>query len=366
MLGMSPLATALVVAVAAFLATGWWYGVHRRRKAETAAGIAALAGMKWRECAGLVLQALGEKGYREAPSSRQPGDGGTEFLLVKGEERCLLSYKHGTAYRLGEANVRDFANAVQLQGANSGILVTLGTTEGFARDLARRYGVDLIDGRSLWPQVEPFAPPTMVSAIRKHASGQIRRGQRMGLIASLALGLVAFLAASALQDSPPPAVATAPAPAAPAPAPAEGSAPPAGVPAPAPSPGTADAESVAAPPADAVPGAPAATAADQATMDASEALRELEAVALLSDEQRNQRRAAAATRIAELPQVDTAAWSTQSTLVIRMLETDGVDDALVASSCAILAEFEEIRYSRLQLEAPSSETTAPVRWRVCQ
>ena len=101
------------------------------------------------------------------PSSRQPGDGGTEFLLTKGDERCLLSYKHGTAYRLGEANVRDFANAVQLQGAQSGILVTLGTAEGFARDLARRYGVELIDGRALWPQVEPFAPPHLVEGIRR-------------------------------------------------------------------------------------------------------------------------------------------------------------------------------------------------------
>ena len=135
---MSPLVVALIVTVVAFLASGWWFGVHRRRLAETDAGVAALAGMKWRECVGLVLQALGEKGFREAPSSRQPGDGGTEFLLVKGDERCLLSYKHGTAYRLGEANVRDFANAVQLQGATRGILVTLGSAEGFARDHGTR------------------------------------------------------------------------------------------------------------------------------------------------------------------------------------------------------------------------------------
>ena len=191
--GMSPLVAALIAAIVAFLVTGWWFGVHRRQLAERSAGIAALAGMKWRECVGLVLQALAEKGYREAPASRQPGDGGTEFLLVKGDERCLLSYKHGTAYRLGEANVRDFANAVQLQGANSGILVTLGTAEGFARDLARRYGVELIDGRSLWPQVEPFAPAAMVTAIRSQAAGLIRRGQQIGVLASVGLGVAARL-----------------------------------------------------------------------------------------------------------------------------------------------------------------------------
>ena len=130
MFGLSPLVAALLATIAALLASTWWFGVHRRRLAETQAGVQALAGMKWRECAGLVLQAMEEKGYRELPSSRQPGDGGAEFLLVKGDERCLLGYKHGTAYRLGEANVRDFANAVQLQGATSGMLVTLGTAEG--------------------------------------------------------------------------------------------------------------------------------------------------------------------------------------------------------------------------------------------
>ena len=113
MFGLPPLFAAIVVALAAFATSTWWFGVMRRRIAETTAGIRALAGMKWRECAGLVLQALGEKGFVELPSSRQPGDGGTEFLLTKGDERCLLSYKHGTAYRLGEANVRDFANAFQ-------------------------------------------------------------------------------------------------------------------------------------------------------------------------------------------------------------------------------------------------------------
>ena len=217
--GMSPLVAALIAAIVAFLVTGWWFGVHRRQLAERSAGIAALAGMKWRECVGLVLQALAEKGYREAPASRQPGDGGTEFLLVKGDERCLLSYKHGTAYRLGEANVRDFANAVQLQGANSGILVTLGTAEGFARDLARRYGVELIDGRSLWPQVEPFAPAAMVTAIRSQAAGLIRRGQQIGVLASVGLGVVVFLLGSLLQSAATPAVAEAPAPRRPTPEP---------------------------------------------------------------------------------------------------------------------------------------------------
>lgn len=356
MFGLSPLVAALVATIAALVASTWWFGVHRRRLAETEAGVQALAGMKWRECAGLVLQAMEEKGYKELPSSRQPGDGGAEFLLVKGDERCLLGYKHGTAYRLGEANVRDFANAVQLQGATSGMLVTLGTAEGFARDLARRYGVDLTDGRSLWPQVEPFAAPQMVVAIREQAAGQIRKGQRLGIIASVVLGLVVFAAGYAMQPGEPePALATP----ASAPAAAESAAPPsadaAQSPAAAPAGETAAAE----------PEAPVSRFTDQASRDAEGALRELEEVAKLTEQQRIERRLAAATEVGELEAADSAGWSTQSTLVIRMNRPDGIDTGLVNDACAILVQYEELRYTRLQLEPPAG-TAGQVRWRQCQ
>ena len=340
MFGLSPLFAAIVATLAAFATSTWWFGVLRRRIAETTAGIRALAGMKWRECAGLVLQALGEKGFIEMPSSRQPGDGGTEFLLTKGDERCLLGYKHGTAYRLGEANVRDFANAVQLQGAQSGILVTLGTAEGFARDLAKRYGVELIDGRTLWPQVEPFAPVSLVEGIRSEAAAEIRRGQRLGIIASLGLGIVVYVLGLLGQ----PAEPLAPLPPVAAEAATAGSA----------------ATDAAAPAADAAP-----VYQDPASVEANKAMKALEEVAKLTDQQRNQRRLMAAARVADLPQATNALWSTQSTLVISLVSGDGIDSGIVNDACAVLVEYEELRYSRLQLEPPAG-TNVPVRWRQCQ
>lgn len=331
--GLNPLVTAVAATAAALLASTWWFGVHRRRKAEMAAGIQALAGMKWRECVGLVLQALAEKGFKEAPSSRQPGDGGTEFVLTKGDERCLLSYKHGTAYRLGEASVRDFANGVQLQGASRGILVTLGSAEGFARDLARRYDVDLIDGPGLWPQVEPFVPVGLVDGIRGKAARDTRRGQQLGLAGSLLLGVLVYFAASLGQP------ARAPAPASVVPA----SAPPM------------------------EPAAPATrtTPKDAATLQAEATRRALEEVANLSEEQRAQRRVTAAARVAALDEAESAIWSTQSTLAIGMVDAEGIDSGLVNEACAILTEYEEMRYSRLQLDPPAG-SGAPVRWRQCQ
>ncbi|MBY4594929.1 restriction endonuclease [bacterium BD-1] len=350
MFGSSPLIAAVVATAAALLASSWWFGVHRRRLAETRAGVQALAGMKWRECAGLVLQAMAEKGYAELPSSRQPGDGGAEFLLVKDDERCLLGYKHGTAYRLGEANVRDFANAVQLQGAGSGILVTLGSAEGFARDLARRYGVDLMDGRSLWPQVEPFAPPGMVAAIRDQAAREIRKGQRLGMAGSVVLGLLVF-AGGYLASRP---AALEPAPSTEAAAQADATPAASSTDAGAEAPAATDAAADAAP-----------RFADEASQQADAALRELEEVAKLTEQERMQRRLAAATEVSELEQAENAIWSTQSTLVIRMVDADGIDTGLVNEACAILVKYEELRYTRLQLEPPS-DSTAPVRWRQCQ
>lgn len=347
MFGVSPWIAAVVTTVVALLASTWWFGIHRRRLAENTAGVKALAGMKWRECAGLVLQAMAEKGYTELPSSRQPGDGGAEFLLVKENERCLLGYKHGTAYRLGEANVRDFANAVQLQGATSGMLVTLGSAEGFARDLARRYGVDLVDGRSLWPQVEPFAPAHLVEDIRHQAAAGIRRGQQMGLVGSLVLGLVVFgLAQLGADEVPLPPVAGLPS-ATGAPATEAAAAPaPAEAPAAAPAPVQPEFE-------------------DEASRQASDAIKELAAVAQLSDEERALRRREAAAQVAELEQVDRAHWSTQSTLTVALVREDGIDTGVVNQACAILVAYEELRYTRLQIEPPAN-STVPVRWRQCQ
>lgn len=325
----SPLFAAIAVTVIALLASTWWFGVYRRRKAEREAGVQALASMKWRECAGLVLQSLAEKGYQEEPSSRQPGDGGTEFLLVRDGERYVLGYKHGTAYRLGEANVRDFANAVQLAGAKGGILVTLGSAEGHARVLARRYEVDLIDGPQLWPQVESLVPPTVIEGIRAEASRGIERGRRAGLAGSLGLGLLAFAALHLL------------------------------------APGDAGDATATTGIATAAPATAAAPPTDAASLQVEAARKALAEVENLSDEDRAKRRLAAAQRVAELAEADTAVWSTASTLVISMDSADGLDRGLVNEACAILVGYEELRFSRLQLEPPAG-SDAPVRWRQCQ
>lgn len=329
MFGQSPPVIAGLFGVVALLFTIWWFGSHKRRIAETKAGVQALANMKWRECAGLVLESLHRQGYSEEMSSRQPGDGGTEFLLKRGSERSLLSYKHGTAYRLGEANVRDFANAVQLQAATTGILVTLGSAEAFARDIAKRYGVTLIDGDTLWPQIENYVSPVILETVREQASEEISRKLWVGIGGSLLL-TGAFYALLSLF-----------------------------------SPASKPVSSVPAQVRSAV--APTATQnfIDPTAVKIAATAKALEAIKNMTPDQLAQRRAEAAKQIAGISSVSSANWSTESTLVMTLNKTSGTDQDLYEESCRILIQYEELRYSRLQFEPPAG-SDVPVRWRQCQ
>lgn len=325
-----PILAAIFVGLASFLVLFWWFGIVKRRQAEIVTGVTTLATMKWRECVGLVIQSLEKEGYREERASRQPGDGGTEFLLKKGEALTLLSYKHGTAYHLGEANVRDFANGVQLIGANKGILVTLGTVDGMAKDSAGRYDIELIDGKALWPRVENFLSAETLATVRQHASAQTKSKVQMAAVISLILAAIGFFAADTLIPASEPQLANV----------AKSQQP------------------------------NAMSVASGKTQDATLAKINATAIALaevdkLTEQQRAERKAKAAATVSAMPIVKTAIWYSGSTLQV-MLDTEKNDDkSMVSEICRILTQYEELRYTRLQLEPPS-ESTVPVRFRQCQ
>lgn len=325
-----PILIAIFVGLVSFLALFWWFGIIKRRQAEIQTGVTTLAAMKWRECVGLVIQSLEKEGYREEVSSRQPGDGGTEFLLKKGSALTLLSYKHGTAYHLGEANVRDFANGVQLIGASKGILVTLGTIEDMAKDSAGRYDIELIDGKALWPRVENYLSGETLSTVRHQASAQTKSKVQMGAIVSLILGVLSYFAAGNMIPAREMELASA------------------------------------------VNNQQKITEAIQSGKTEDATLAKINATAKamaevdkLTDQQRAERKAKAAATVSEMPVVKTAIWYSASTLQI-MLNTEKNDDkSMVSEMCRILTQYEELRFTRLQLEPPS-ESTVAVRFRQCQ
>src|SRR5207342_414186 len=127
-LPMSGMVLAVLIAVVGVAASVGWFAM-RRRKAETALGVQALANLKWRDCIAVVLEALHRDGYQRSAVSEAPAGGATEVMMTRNGQDVLLEYKHGTAYHLSDANVREFVNNVSLNGAREGILVTLGSSD---------------------------------------------------------------------------------------------------------------------------------------------------------------------------------------------------------------------------------------------
>lgn len=330
MLAISPILIAIFIGLVCFLFCFWWFGIVKRRQAEIQTGVVTLAAMKWRECVGLVIQSLEKEGYREEISSRQPGDGGTEFLLKKGSALTLLSYKHGTAYHLGEANIRDFANGVQLIGASKGILVTLGTIENMAKDVANRYDIQVIDGSALWPRIEGFLSSNTLDTVREQASAQTKSKVQLGGAVSVGLMILSFFIFGGL-------------------AALSGS----------------DDETQA----DAAQVAQAAPTTIKKPIDPEVAKLNATAKAMdeidkLTDTQLAKRKADTAVTISALPSVNSAIWYSASTLQVNLNTEKNDDKVLIEEICRVLTQREELRYTRLQLEPPSG-STVPVRFRQC-
>lgn len=314
----------LATALAALVASLAYYYIHAywRRYAEYCIGNRLLAGLHWRDFAHLVLEALRRQDFLEDSVERQPGDSGFDFVLAKKGERWLLACKHGTNYRLGEQAVREFATTIRMHGAMGGIIATLGEAEGFAREIARTHEIRILDKRSLWPLVAPLAPEPMRQRVQDWAETRVKRMLALAAVPCLALGAGTYYLA------------------------ADGSA--------------AEAESAISE-ASIMPrlpprGSTAAAAGRTDPAPASAPDQSLEKA----------HRDAVVREIATLAPVNSAAWSTRSTLVVALHslpEAAGADPA--EQACRIVLQYEDLRFTRLQIEPPPGSAN-PVRWRQCR
>jgi hypothetical protein len=327
---MSGLVLAILVAVAGVVASGLWFGVLRRRRAETELGVQALANLKWRDCIAVVIEALHRDGYQRSAVADAPAGGATEVMLTRNGQDVLLEYKHGTAYQLTEANVREFVNNVSLNGAREGILVSLGSAGPGAALVAATHNVQLIGGESLWPKVRNFLVPSLLESVRAQASARTRNGLWAGAAASLLAGGAVYLAMGGPGESSDVVVAEADVPSA-------------------------------------VPVAAQQSRSDAAMLkQISATAKAMEEVSKLTPEQLAQRRVEAAKRVSALPRVQQAAWSAQRTLLVTLRQSadEQSDNQLLAETCRVLVLQEEMRFTRVQLEA--SNASQRVRWRLCE
>ena len=166
----------------------------RRRDDETAAGLLALAGMRWRDFSRLVLEAMELRGLARIPSAHEENQEHSSSFMLSGEgRRQLLACKHGSAYRIGSAAVDEFASEIRLRGAQGGILVTEGVLDKDGLEKAQKHNIEIIDGPRLWPMVKPMVEGKLQRRIVGNASARARRHIAIAWLGSFTLGLATAL-----------------------------------------------------------------------------------------------------------------------------------------------------------------------------
>jgi len=304
----------------------------RRRDDETAAGLLALAGMRWRDFSRLVLEAMELRGLERIPTAHEDNQEHSASFLLSGQgKQLLLACKHGSAYRIGSAAVDEFASEIRLRGVQGGILVTEGVLDKGGVEKAGRYSIEVIDGPLLWPTVKPMVEGNLQRRIAGNASSRARRHIGIAWLGAFTLGLAS---ASAFPGRLAPESKPAPAPVAAAPAPSVPDKP------------TAVAPSIVATP---KPAPATAARAAGVTEAAAEADTE-------------KHRAEISRKLSKTPGIIRGVWISRSTLSV---DRAVAEDAAWPLVCDQLKAYPDLQLIRVQMNPPQG-SAEQVRWRQCE
>ncbi len=184
---------AITILVGAAATAYLW--VIRRRDDETAAGLLALAGMRWKDFSRLALDAMHHRGLRKVAVEKDDAqEQSSSFVLSRDNQRWLLACKHGSAYRIGSATVDELAAELRLMGATGGILVTQGVLDKTGRAKADKHNIEVLDGNHLWPEVKPMVDGNLRNRIISDAAGRARRHIGIAWLGAVTLGAASALA----------------------------------------------------------------------------------------------------------------------------------------------------------------------------
>lgn len=302
-------------------ATTAYLWLIRRRDDETAAGLLALAGMRWRDFSRLVLEAMELRGLQRISSAQvENQEHSSSFLLSGAGKQLLLACKHGSAYRIGTAAVDEFASEVRLRGAQGGILVTEGVLDRGGVEKAEKHNIEIIDGPLLWPAVKPLVEGSLQRRIVGNASSRALRHIGIAWLGAMTLGLASALVFPGVLNRP--AVAPVSAVTPPAPAAVQKPAPSTSVPATSPS--------------------------------------ELAPVSTESDTEKH--RAQVSAKLTKTPGISRGVWISRSTLSVDRLVDETTAWPLV---CNHLKAYPDLLLTRVQMNPPQGSSD-PVRWRQCE
>ena len=311
-----------------------------RRQTERQHGLAALAGMRWREFSRIVHQAMAEQRDLHPLTDDEENDRGTssDFLLQRDGQRWLVSCKHGRAYRFDATAIHELASAISLTGAVGGLLITEGHVERDGLAEAEKHSIEVIDARQLWELLKPYMPTEAHVTVTGIARREAVRHTGIAGLAAATLGLLAGMGYMTMQgDSP----ATAPIAAASSAA-VEPAAEPAVQPA-------------VQPPTDATKAKPTAPAAAASAPHPGDLVQDPDAATLLRYQQSESKALAGTSGVVS------GIWLTRSTLSV---ERNGDDAQVWPLICQQLQRYPALRTTRVQLN-PRPGVNESVRWRQC-
>ena len=304
--------TALVIAVLVGSALTVWLWTARRQQLVTAGGLRALAAMRWREFSRFVIEALQAQGFEASRIAPDAGRGQeADLLLNRDGQTWLLSCKQGVNYRIDSGMVDELARAVRGSNARGGILATLGRIAPEAR--THNQGIELLDGATLWPLIDPLLPPSLHRELTDRARALTMRTIALGWVGAIVLGMgLATLLPTASEAAPEPTMADAPV-----------------------------ATPVIEPPA-------AATATPEAPVE---------------QRSEQEQRVEIERSVSVLPGVEHASWATRSTLLVQLLPN--ASEAQIDAICTVVERSVALGASRLQLQPPAG-SDSPVRFVQCR
>jgi hypothetical protein len=293
----------------------------RRRDDETAAGLLALAGMRWRDFSRLVLEAMELRGLARIPSAHEENQEHSSSFMLSGEgKRQLLACKHGSAYRIGSAAVDEFASEIRLRGTQGGILVTEGVLDKDGLEKAERHNIEIIDGPRLWPTVKPMVEGKLQQRIVGNASARARRHIAIAWLGSVTLGLATALVFPSVLNPTNDSIAT----------------------------------PVAAPTT-----SPVATTQPTKTATAAAATT---ALAEVTEADTEKHRAEISRKLSKIPGISRGVWISRSTLAVDRLVAEQDAWPLV---CSQLYAYPDLVLTRVQMNPPPG-SDEQVRWRQCE
>lgn len=310
-----------------------------RRQTERQHGLAALAGMRWREFSRIVHQAMAEQRDLHPLTDDEENDRGTssDFLLQRDGQRWLVSCKHGRAYRFDASAIHELASAISLTGAVGGLLITEGHVERDGLVEAEKQSIEVIDARQLWQLLKPYMPAETRETVTGIARREAARHTGIAGLAAVTLGLLAGMGYMTMRGETPVMETVAAAP---------------------------RVASDAAAAATAVPVAEAITEQSEAkpathtpanAANPNDLVQDPDAATLLRYQQ------SVSKALAGTSGVVSGIWLTRSTLSV---ERSGDDAQVWPLICQQLQRYPALRTTRVQLN-PRPGVDEPVRWRQC-